>query len=303
MAQPTIYTLFGPTASGKTSLSITLARHLEAEIINADSRQIYADCPILSAVPTPEEQANIPHHLFSVIPLTTRYSAAQYLQDATKAAHDIIQNGKTPLFVGGTGFYLQALAEGLSPVPNVPAEIEEVWMAKVQAEGPAALHQRLQQVDASLAQKLEAGDTQRLVRALSVWEATDKPLSEWQAQPKEGALPYKIVKLALAPPREVIQQNIKKRFDEMLAAGLLEEVKGAMEKYDDINTLPGKTLHGLRELTAHLNGDMSLEEAQESIITQTAQYAKRQMTWLRNSYGADVVGETAEEVLQKISSM
>lgn len=291
MALPTAIMLFGPTASGKTALAIQLAQQLNAVIINADSQQMYQEMPILTAMPSAEEFAAAPHQLFSVLAPTQKFNVADYLSAAGAAAKQVVAEGKTPLFVGGTGFYLQALAQGISPIPPVDETLVEHLTQQAAQEGTAALHAKLVKVDPQIAARLEVGDTHRVVRALSVFQATGVPLSTWQSTAQSGALPYSFHKIALHPVRNVVVSRINKRFEAMLQMGVLDEVKALKEKYGDIQKLPCRTMHGLRELSAHLDGALSLEEAKELLLAQTRQYAKRQATWIRNSYGADTTVE------------
>lgn len=295
------YMLFGPTASGKTALAIDLAKHLNAVIINADSRQVYTDLPILTAMPTEEEFAAAPHKLFNFKSPMESFSAGDYAIAAKQAAEEVIAEGKTPFFVGGTGFYLRVLEEGLSPMPDVDKKTFDTYNKRLEKEGVDALYSELCEADPEWAGLIKPTDAQRTLRGLAVYHATGKPISAWQTMPQEGALNLSFTKIGLAPPRKKTVERINQRFQKMLDEGLVDEVKAFKKKYD-VSKLPSKTIHGLREMSGHLEGLISLEEAAESITLQTRQYAKRQMTWMKNSYHADISVETpdAKIVIKKL---
>ena len=290
MTQPHALYIFGPTASGKTGLAVEIANKINGVIINADSRQLYRGLPILSAVPTPDEQAAAEHRLYEFLDPTEPFSVGDYLKAATTQAKSIVAEGKTPIFVGGTGLYFDVLLHGISPIPPTPREVSLALSHRAETEGVATLYAELKRVDPVIAKQLHATDTQRICRALAVYQESGLPLSHWQAQPKQGALPYQAYKIALAPPRETVLQRQDARFDVMLNQGLLEEVETYLNTWSSIDPNALKT-HGLRELTAHLKGDLTLAEAREEIITQMRQYSKRQMTWLRNTYHPDLILE------------
>ncbi len=294
MAQKDVaITVFGPTASGKTGMSIGLANTFNGSIINADSRQVYKRMPIITAMPSDEEFAAAEHRLFNFLEPDEPFDVNQYIELATHEAGDLWRQGKVPIFVGGTGFYLQGLEEGISPIPVSDPSIREALMAEVEKVGIEQLHQKLQQVDPKLAETLHATDTQRVLRGLEVFEATGKPLSQWQKQPKAGALDCRFIKIAIIPPREVLYERIHKRFDIMLEEGLVDEMKALKAKGYSPN-LSSMTSLGVQEFFSYLDGNMSFEDACGKTLQYMRNYAKRQCTWLRNQYNADIVLEKGD---------
>lgn len=247
--------------------------------------------PILTAMPSAEEFAAAPHELFEVLTPDQVYSAGQYLADARHVVEDVLTAGKTPLFVGGTGFYLKVLKEGISPIPEVSAALVTELTQEAQTNLPA-LYARLQGADPTLANQLKPGDTQRIVRAISVQETTGKPLSYWQEQSKEGALPLAWTHIALAPPKAVVDARIDERLQHMLAIGMVAEVTALAKRYPP--NAPGLSSLGVGPFLAHIAGEISLAEAMRQYAIQQKQYAKRQLTWARNSYPADITLETPD---------
>jgi tRNA dimethylallyltransferase len=287
MAKPIILQLFGPTASGKTSLAIGLAQKLNGVIINADSRQIYCGLPLLSAMPTRQERASAPHELYDFLDPTEPFSVGDYLKAARSTAARVIEEGKTPIFVGGTGFYLNALKDGLSPLPVVPREYSVDLFERAKKEGVETLYKELQEVDPTAAEKISANDTQRICRALGVFAVSGAPFSFWQKEKPQGGLPYKFIKIGLMPERDKVLERQEMRFDMIMDQGVLDEVETFAKKWPDIDR-NALTVHGYREFSAYLRHESSLEEARDKIIIHMRQYAKRQMTWMRNSYKPDV---------------
>ncbi len=286
MKKPNAITLFGPTASGKTALAIHLATALNGVIINADSRQVYTHMDIITAMPTDEEFKAAPHRLFQYINPNTPFSAGHYLKEATKAAAEIIADGKCPIFVGGTGFYLKTLTDGISPIPEVPANILNTYNHRLKTEGAEALHAALTKVDPNIANNIETNDSQRIFRALTVWEFTKKPLSEWQKAPREGALPYAFHKLALLPARETVYSRIHQRFDIMMNAGLIDEMKN-LHNMGFSENLPALKSLGIPEFFKWINEQTTFEEVKKHFLQTQRNYAKRQFTWAKNQYKAD----------------
>ena len=293
--------LFGPTAAGKTAASLRLAAAVGGEIINADSRQLYQDMPIITAMPTAAERAVVPHHLFEVLPPLADFSVNDWLQQVHQIAAGIWARGGVPFIVGGTGFYLDVLMRGISPVPATDSALLADLEAAYSQEGWAAMLARLRAVDATAAAQLKAGDKQRLLRALAVYEGTGRPLSSWQQIPREGALPAQFLKLAVCPPRPVLYQRITDRYTDMLAQGLLAELEGLYKNYqtyldDPARTLPGALSSiGLPEFAAYFKGEKSLEDVNAITLQKMRNYAKRQTTWLRHNYVADILAETGDD--------
>lgn len=292
MALSEVIVIFGPTASGKTGASIEVARLLGGEVINADSRQIYSKIPILSAAPTAEEKGDVPHHLFEIIDPAERVSAGRWAEMALTKIDEIVARGKRPIVVGGTGLYLRTLMEGISEIPPVPEEVEELFRGRPVEE----LYEELQTLDPDLAAKLHATDTQRITRGLVVHSHTGKRLSEWQAIPAK-APPYTFRRLAISPEREELYERIGKRWELMVDAGMIAEVEALKEDGYTL-AMPGLQGLGAEEIYDYLDGHLSWEEASRSAVQGTRHYAKRQVTWLRNTYGAEAVFGSAGELVE-----
>lgn len=297
---PTAICVFGPTASGKTALGINLANALNGEIINADSRQIYQKMPIITAMPSADEFAAAPHHLFSFLKPNKKYSVTQYLEDASKTAEEITSRGRTPIFLGGTGFYLKVLMEGISQTPEVPEEILNELNQQAEEQGLETLVSKLQQVDPEICLKIDLKNKQRVLRALSVYEATGTPFSEFQNAPKEGALAYNFVKVGIMPEREVMYERINNRFDKMLEAGVLQEAQNIINAgYETKNA--GVSSIGLKDFFLHIAGEISLQEAADRTAKDQRNYAKRQCTWMRTQYQPGILIQGPQQVGEVLS--
>jgi tRNA dimethylallyltransferase len=276
-ARPRAILIAGPTASGKSGAALQLAERSGGPVINADSMQVYRELRVLTARPSEEDLRGAPHLLYGHVRAKEAYSVGRWLEDAAGAL-----SGKgVPILVGGTGLYFKALIEGLAPVPDIPPEIREHWRAEAKRLGREELQLLLQAHDPIMAQRLKAADPQRLVRALEVIDATDVSLSEWHAGNAEPILASgEVLKLFIAPEREVLYATIDTRFDKILADGALEEVRRlAGQKLNP--DLPAMRAHGVPHLIAHLSGTMGLEEAAVKSKADVRHYAKRQMTWAR----------------------
>ena len=281
-----IKVIAGPTASGKSALAIETAQACNGVIINADALQVYDALPVLTAQPSDTDKAQVSHLLYNVIPPTEICSATRWTDMAVKAIKDTLAQDKTPILVGGTGLYLKTLMEGLSPVPDIPPDIRSMMIERQKEMGNPAFHAAFKQHDPIMAARLHPNDTQRLIRAWEVLEATGESLATWQTQPPVPPVPeWQYDVLILNPPRDVLYDRCNKRFLVMMDQGALEETRA----YDaQINKGPvisegGVTQAlGFRPLQAYLHGHMSLEQAIEQAQTDTRQYAKRQVTWLRN---------------------
>lgn len=283
----------GPTASGKSALALSLAKPFSMEIVNADSVQLYRGLTIGSAKPPPQEQAEIPHHLLDMTTPDQPYSADRYREAAWAVIGQCQERGKIPLFVGGSGLYFRAVAEGLAQMPAMDPAIRQHFREEGERLGWPALHQQLQQVDPRLAARLSPGDGQRITQGLAVQAATGRPLSQWQ-QEQPPPPPNAILKLARHWPREILYDRINTRFDEMMTHGLLEEAKALLEAGYD-RTLPAMKAVGYRQLFPYLEGTCTREEAVEQAKRESRRYAKRQMTWLRkepNLHWLPPTGET-----------
>lgn len=280
-----IITVAGPTASGKSALALDLARAFDGVVINADSMQVYRELRILTARPTPEEEAAAPHRLYGVLSAAEPCSAGRWRAWAVTEIAAACATGSVPVVVGGTGLYLKALLEGLAPIPDTPAEVRERVRSRLREQGAAALFAELAERDPPTAERISPSDTQRLLRGLEVLEATGEPLSVWQRRsPRADAREIRALALVLAPPREAVYAACDARFDRMLEAGALDEVArlAAMRLPPD---LPAMRAVGVRELLRHVAGEIGLSQARELAQRSTRQYAKRQMTWLRHQVG------------------
>jgi tRNA dimethylallyltransferase len=272
----------GPTASGKSALALALAGTIGGTIINADSMQVYRDLALITARPTPEEEARVPHRLYGHVDAAVNYSTGQWLRDVAAVLDEVKAQGRVPIFVGGTGLYFKALTTGLAAVPAVPAEVRERVRARLQSDGIAALYGELLQRDPAGAHRLMPNDRSRIARALEVLEATGRPLSDWH---RDGLPPLidaaKAAKVFLTVEREALVARIEARFAAMLKAGAVEEVRAlAARNLDPL--LPAMKAHGVPWIIRHLGGELSLEEAAAGAIMDTRRYAKRQHTWFRN---------------------
>jgi tRNA dimethylallyltransferase len=269
----------GPTASGKSGLALALAEALGGTVVNADSMQVYRELRVLTARPSLEDEARAPHRLYGHIPVRERYSAGRYCADAQEALADARASGRIPIVVGGTGLYFDALTKGLSPIPPVPPAQREETRARFDAMGRDAFLADLVARDATAA-RLRPSDTQRLLRAADVLEATGRPLSSWQEASGEPVLGGEgIARFVLDPPRDVLAERIARRAASMFEGGAIEEAR-AIPDFDP--TLPAAKILGLPQLRKHFEGRIGLEDALLETQIATRQYAKRQRTWFRN---------------------
>jgi tRNA dimethylallyltransferase len=283
MSSKTVLVVTGPTASGKSALALALAEKRGGTVINADAMQTYDAFPILTAQPTAEERARAPHALYGVLPLSETLSAGRW----SKLASEAIEQAAMPILCGGSGLYLRTLMQGISAVPDVPAEVRVQGNADWESLGADAFRARLAERDPDIVARLKPNDRQRHVRAWEVLQATGKPLSQWQKG--EGvAAPWKFVTVLLAPERAWLRQRIETRFDQMLKGGVIPEVRAVFDRKPD-PAWPGLKAHGAPELFAHFRGEKPLEEARQVAIDHTRQYAKRQMTWFRHQLTPDLV--------------
>ncbi len=283
MTQPDAILIAGPTASGKSRLAVALAREHRGVVINADSMQVYRDLRVLTARPSAEDEAAVPHHLYGHVPAATRYSVGLWLADASEALAAARAAGRLPVVVGGTGLYFKALTEGLVSIPPIPPDIR----ARIEAEtGPLpteALHARLAAADPETAAELRASDRSRILRGLEVLAATGRPLAAWR---RGHAVPPLVPAgratcIVLDPPRPWLHQRIADRADHMLHDGALEEAR-ALGELGLSPDLPAMKAIGVRQFLDHGAGKLTLAEALASVKTETRRYAKRQLTWFRN---------------------
>ena len=292
----------GPTASGKSALAMALAVEFDGVIINADSMQIYRELRILTARPGLDDEARIPHRLYGVMPVQSACSAAHWRGLALSELDAVRSAGKLAIFCGGTGLYLRALMRGLSPVPEIDGEIRKAVRARLEHDGAAAMHDALAQVDPAMAARLAPRDRQRIARAWEVFEATGKPLSEWQALPESGPPPdVRIASIVLRPPRAALYAACDARMRRMVGAGALAEIE-ALAGIDP--GLPAMKALGVADFRRHLDGEITLEEAIFLAQQATRRYAKRQMTWFKNQIIADfgILTQYSEKVVPEIFS-
>ena len=272
----------GPTASGKSALALVLAQSAGGVIINTDSMQVYRDLRILTARPTSEEEARVPHRLYGHVDAAVNFSAGAWVADAADTLASARAQGLKPIFVGGSGLYFKALTQGLSAVPPIPAEIRSAVRARLERDGVEALHGELVRCDPVSAERLNPRDRTRIARALEVVEATGRSLLDWHREGQPPLLsPGTFRAVFLAPERDALYARIDARFGAMLEAGALDEVaRLAARRLDPL--LPAMKAHGVPALIRHLNGEITLDEAAEIGRADTRHYAKRQFTWFRH---------------------
>jgi tRNA dimethylallyltransferase len=268
----------GPTASGKSDAALALAQRLGGVIINADSMQVYREAPILTAQPSAADKARAPHLMYGHVGAREVYSVGRWRDDAIAALETL--EGRTPIFVGGTGMYFMALTDGLAAIPAIPPEVRDAARALLEEIGVEELHARLAARDPLTASKLRPSDPQRSLRAWEVLQATGRPLAAWQDAPTQPVLKdKKIAAFVLDPPRPILRARIAVRFAAMVEEGGLAEAV-ALTGLDP--ALPAAKLLGLAPLQALAAGTLSKDQALEAAITGTRQFAKRQMTWFRH---------------------
>lgn len=284
-ALPHALLVAGPTCSGKSALALALAEQLGGVVINADSMQVYRELRIITARPTPEEEARAPHALYGTRPAAQPGNAAWWRETALAAMTQAHANGQLPILCGGTGLYFAALVDGISEIPECgePARAEARWL--LAEHGPTALHASLAKVDPATAARLRPSDSQRVARAWEVWRGTGRGLAAWQSD-KGTPAPWRFSAILLDPPRETLRAAIAGRFSAMLAQGALAEVQALLAQDLD-PAVPAMRAHGVPELAAHLRGEMPLPQAAQRAEQVTGQYTKRQATWFRHKRMAD----------------
>ncbi|HEY1723458.1 MAG TPA: tRNA (adenosine(37)-N6)-dimethylallyltransferase MiaA [Magnetospirillaceae bacterium] len=278
----------GPTASGKSALAVSIAERFAGTVINADSMQVYDGLSILTNRPGAEDEKRAPHRLFGIIPPEEACSAGRWQTLAVAACAEAWTANRIPVVVGGTGLYLRTLIDGIAPIPDVPQPVREATRALCREIGVPAFHQKLAARDPAIAAKLRPSDSQRLMRAWEVLEATGRSLLDWQAAPREGGLAVPHFSIFVAPPRAALYAACDARFTTMIDRGALDEVRALVAR--NLNTdLPVMKSLGVPELAAHLAGTLSLTDAITQAQAATRQYAKRQFTWFRHQWSPDEI--------------
>lgn len=280
ITKPRILGFVGATASGKTSLALSVAQHIPSEIICMDSMQIYRNMDIGTAKPTHEEQSIAPHHMIDIVDPQDPYSVAEYVDTARKVIADVLSRGNTPILVGGTGLYLQGLTMPMNygGLPSDPA-IRQQLTEELSLIGPDALHDKLAQVDPASAARLHPNDTRRVIRAIEIYQLTGIPMSEHKT-PTDADSPYDFTLYAIDWPRHILHKRINQRVDIMMQDGLLDEVRSLVASGVSVQAQSMQGL-GYKELLPVINDSLPLTDAVEQIKTGTRNYARRQLIWFR----------------------
>ena len=296
--------LVGPTGAGKSALAVPLVESVGGSIICCDSMQLYRSLDIGTAKPTAAERTAVAHFLVDCCSLPDLYSAARWAEEAREVIRSENSQGRTPLIVGGTGFYLKALLDGFAEIPEIDTAVRELLELLQREEGVAALYERLQQSDAEMAARLRPSDSQRIMRALCVLESTGRSLAEWQDDESSSSPEIECPVFVLDVDRVLLREKIAKRFHAMMDAGWLDEVKW-LASLNLPDTHPAMRAVGYRQLLDHLGGSLSLEQAVIDGITATRRYAKRQVTWFNHQVAGalhgshDLLKEQISGVLQQ----
>lgn len=288
----------GPTAVGKTTVAIKISRALNAEIVNADSMQVYRFMDIGTAKPTPEEQRLVTHHLIDIVNPDEPFDAARFVKESHIVIKNLHNNGMVPLVVGGTGLYIKALIHGLFDVSPIDPDIRNRLKLQIKQVGSEHMYNRLQRIDPNTAAQLHPNDSHRIIRAIEIYETTGRPISEYQKEHGFGDKLYQVLKIGLNMDRKMLYQRIDKRVDIMVAEGLIQEVKTLLEKGYSRDLKAMQSI-GYRHMVNFLMGEMPWEETIRTLKRDTRRYAKRQMTWFKKD--PDIQWESpedAEEILQ-----
>jgi len=294
--------IVGPTAVGKTELSLQLAEILNGEIVSADSRQVYKYMDIGTAKPTADDLARAPHHFIDIKTPDQYYSAGEYGREARRCVKDIISRGNTPIVVGGSGFYIQALVDGLFAPRISDPVVKERWRAKIREEGLDAVFKKLRAVDPQTAAALHPNDAQRVVRALEVWELSGKPISSFR-KGEETPASFQSLFIGLNRDRQKLYRRIEGRVDAMLGSGLIDEVQ-RLEQLGYSSQLNALRTVGYQEVFEYLHGELQLDAVIEMIKMNTRRFAKRQLTWFRRDdriHWFSMDEESTQSIVRKIS--
>lgn len=293
--------LMGPTASGKTDFAAKLAKALPVELISVDSALVYTGLDIGTSKPDDKFLQATPHRLIDIRDPAEVYSAAEFRHDALDEIEEIFSNGNTPLLVGGTMLYFRALEHGLSNLPSADETLRGQLYKQLKADGLESLYEKLLEVDPESAERINANDTQRILRSLEIFILTGKPQSQWWREQEKSRIPYRVVKIALCPEeRSVLHERIEKRFDQMLEQGFVEEVEALYRRGDLHIQLPAIRSVGYRQVWQYLSGELSYKQMRDRGVVATRQLAKRQLTWLRSDPEINWFDPMKEESLQKV---
>lgn len=299
--KPKVIVICGPTASGKTGLSVKLAQKMDGEIVSCDSMQIYKDMTIGTAKVTQEEMQGIPHHLIDFVSPDERYSVAEFQKDAEKAIREIIQRGKTPIVVGGTGLYVDTLVYHIQ-YPEIETDLEyrQELEELIQEQGLETVYQKAKEIDPQAAEKISSNDKKRIMRILEIYHQTGKTKTQLEIESRKEEPPYEYLVYAIGMDREKLYDRINQRVDIMLEQGLIEEVQALLKKYQQFPT----AMQGLgyKEVASYLLGNITKEEMIEMLKQETRRYAKRQLTWFRKNKDIKWINglEPVEENIQRI---
>ncbi len=300
-SRPPALFIMGPTASGKTALAVQLAQQLQGEIISVDSALVYRGMDIGTAKPSLEERGGITHHLIDILDPSEFFSTGQFKNQAQDLMTVIHQRGKLPILVGGTMLYFNALTSGLAVLPKADPAIRHKLDQDLQEMGKEALHQRLAEVDPAAAVRIHPNDPQRVQRALEVYAISGRPISAFFGENTAPALPYRPIKIVVAPTdRKILHAIIAQRFHAMLAQGLIEEVRALYERGDLDTSLPALRAVGYRHVWSYLQAECDLKTMTDKAIAATRQLAKRQFTWLRKETEAMPFSSDEAALLPKV---
>ena len=295
---PKVLLLVGPTGVGKTGASILVARHLDTEIISADSMQIYRHMDIGTAKPTEEERGAVGHHMIDIVEPSEEFSSGRYVEQVVPIIEGLVRRGRVPLIVGGTGLYVKAMTRGLFSAPGADWSLREELLA-LERERPGSLHERLRELDPVRADELERSDLRRIVRALEVCIKSGRPMSALQRE-LTRPLPYNFIKIGLTRDRAELYRMIEQRVDRMIGAGLVEEVVRVLRMNPCRTAMQAI---GYKEIAMHLRGEITLEEAVLLIKRASKRYAKRQFTWFRKEEGIRWIDITGMEDAEMVGGM
>jgi tRNA dimethylallyltransferase len=297
---PTIF-LMGPTASGKTALSVQLAQELNGEIISVDSALVFKGMDIGTAKPTIDERGGIPHHLIDILDPAESFSTGQFRKQALDLMDDITRRGKIPILVGGTMLYFNVLNSGLAVLPEADPDIRANLDRELEQLGSEALHRRLTEIDPESAARIHPNDPQRIQRALEVYEISGKPLTSFFTEAQAQDIPYQRIKLIIAPQdRAILHDIIARRFKQMLKQGFIDEVEALYRRGDLSEKMPSIRAVGYRQAWSYLQGEYDLETMTEKAIVATRQLAKRQFTWLRREIDAASFQTGQQNLLSRV---